>query len=324
MKPTTLITLEFFYGLIGAIFAFMAVRIAVDRSHPRRWGSALFWGLLALTYLLGKVLPPAAVGYLMLGLVGLAAAGQVARSEVKGPTRAERVASAEKLQNRLFWPALLVPATAVGGTLLFGRLHWGNFSVFDRGQITLLALGVGALLAIAMALRTTGAPVHSPVVEGSRLLEAIGWALVLPQLLAALGGIFAQAGIGPVVADLVAQTLPTQFPVVAVAAYCLGMALFTICMGNAFAAFPVMTLGLGLPLIVQLHHGNAAVMAAIGMLSGYCGTLLTPMAANFNIVPAVLLELDDRHAVIKAQLPVALVVLAANIGLMYFAAFRFS
>ena len=101
------------------------------------------------------------------------------------------------------------------------------------------------------------------------------------------------------------------------------MALFTICMGNAFAAFPVITLGIGLPFIVQQHHGNPAIMAALGMLSGYCGTLLTPMAANFNLVPAMLLELKDKNAVIKAQVPIALGVLAANIVIMYFCVYRF-
>jgi uncharacterized membrane protein len=94
-------------------------------------------------------------------------------------------------------------------------------------------------------------------------------------------------------------------------------------MGNAFAAFPVITLGIGLPFIVQRHGGNPAIMAAIGMLSGYCGTLLTPMAANFNVVPAMLLELRDKNAVIKAQVPIALVILAANILLMYFCVYRF-
>ena len=94
-------------------------------------------------------------------------------------------------------------------------------------------------------------------------------------------------------------------------------------MGNAFAAFPVITLGIGLPFIVQQHGGNPAIMAAIGMLCGYCGTLLTPMAANFNVVPTMLLELPDKHAVIKAQVPIALVILAANILLMYFCVYRF-
>jgi uncharacterized membrane protein len=111
--------------------------------------------------------------------------------------------------------------------------------------------------------------------------------------------------------------------VVAVIAYCLGMACFTICMGNAFAAFAVITGGIGLPLIVQLHHGNPAIMAAIGMLSGYCGTLLTPMAANFNLVPAMLLELKDKNAVIKAQVPIGLAILAANIVLMDLCVYRF-
>jgi uncharacterized membrane protein len=44
---------------------------------------------------------------------------------------------------------------------------------------------------------------------------------------------------------------------------------------------------------------------------------MTPMAANFNIVPAALLELPDKNAVIKAQLPTALMMLVVNIVLLY-------
>ena len=318
-----LLTVEFFYVIIGAVFAFIAGRIALDRQHGRRWGSALFWGLLAVTYLFGKVLPPVLVGYLVLVMVALAAARQVQRSEERGPSRDERMAEAARLGNRLFWPALLVPAVAVAGTLLLDKVHWGDWWLIDSKQVTLISLGLGALLAIVVALRTTGAALLTPVNEGGRLLQAIGWALILPQMLAALGGIFAKAGVGAVVADLVAQALPTQIPFVAVAAYCLGMMLFTMCMGNAFAAFAVITGGIGLPLVVQQHHGNPAIMAAIGMLSGYCGTLMTPMAANFNIVPAMLLELKDKNAVVKAQVPIALTVFAANVLIMYFCVYRF-
>jgi uncharacterized membrane protein len=49
---------------------------------------------------------------------------------------------------------------------------------------------------------------------------------------------------------------------------------------------------------------------------------MTPMAANFNIVPTALLELPDENAVIKVQIPTALMLLAANILLMYFLVFR--
>ena len=49
---------------------------------------------------------------------------------------------------------------------------------------------------------------------------------------------------------------------------------------------------------------------------------MTPMAANFNIVPAALLELKDRNGVIKAQVGTAIPLLAVNILLIYFLAFR--
>jgi uncharacterized membrane protein len=59
------------------------------------------------------------------------------------------------------------------------------------------------------------------------------------------------------------------------------------------------------------------------MFAGYCGTLLTPMAANFNVVPAMLLELKDKNAVIKAQVPIALSVFVINTLLMYYLVYHF-
>ena len=66
-------------------------------------------------------------------------------------------------------------------------------------------------------------------------------------MLAALGAVFAAAGVGKVVAGLVVGAIPMTAPVVAVVTFTLGMALFTMIMGNAFAAFPVMTAAIGLP-----------------------------------------------------------------------------
>jgi uncharacterized membrane protein len=269
------------------------------------------------------MLPPLAVGYIVLILVVLAAAKQVGPGREADVPRAEKLAAAERLGNKLIWPTLLIPATAIVGSLVLPHVHLGGLYLIDPKQGTLIAVSIGAVFALGIARELTGAPAAAPIHEGGRLLQALGWTLILPQLLAALGGIFAQAGVGAVVADLVSRALPTQFPFVAVAAYCVGMALFTMCLGNAFAAFPVVTAGLGLPLIVQQHHGNPAIMAALGMLSGYCGTLLTPMAANFNLVPAMLLELRDQNAVIRAQAPMALVLLAANVLLMWACVYRF-
>jgi uncharacterized membrane protein len=153
-------------------------------------------------------------------------------------------------------------------------------------------------------------------------MDTVGWAALLPQMLAALGAVFALAGVGQVVGDLVTTWIPMDTRLAAVAVYCIGMAGFTMIMGNAFAAFPVLTAGVGLPILIHQFGGSPAVVCAIGMLSGFCGTLMTPLAANFNLVPPALLELPDRYSVIKAQIPTAIPLLIANMVLMYVLAFR--
>jgi uncharacterized membrane protein len=146
--------------------------------------------------------------------------------------------------------------------------------------------------------------------------------VLLPMLLATLGSVFAATGVGDSVASLVALVIPVDDRLACLLAFALGMVLFTIVMGNAFAAFPVMMAGIGLPLLVLRHGANPAILGALGMLTGYCGTLLTPMAANYNIVPAVLLELRDTNAVIREQVPTALVLLLFNVVLMAMLVFR--
>jgi uncharacterized membrane protein len=165
-------------------------------------------------------------------------------------------------------------------------------------------------------------PALAPLQEGRRLMDSVGWAAVLPQMLAALGAVFALAGVGDVVGGVATRVLPPGSLLAAVAVYAIGMAAFTMIMGNAFAAFPVMAGAVGLPILIHHFHGNPAPVAAIGMLAGFCGTLMTPMAANFNIVPAALLELKDRNAVVKAQVGTAIPLLMCNVALIYFLAFR--
>lgn len=316
----TLLSAETFFVLAGAYLAAMAGHIALDRSHPRRLGSILFWGLLAWTFVAGREVDPLWIGVALLAMAGLAGAGQVAPP---GAARAAGEGRPPGLGLKLLLPALLVPVLVVIGGLTLDRIRWGDLRLAAPAQLGTTALGLAAVAALGLALALTRATPRTAWHEGSRLLQTVGWAVVLPQLLAALGGIFAQAGVGKVVADGVAAALPTHSPLVAVVAYCGGMAVFTAIMGNAFAAFPVMTLGIGLPFIVQQHGGNPAIMGAIGMLSGYCGTLITPMAANFNLVPAVLLELDDRMAVIKAQAPMAAAIWLFNVAAMYACVYRF-
>ena len=120
----------------------------------------------------------------------------------------------------------------------------------------------------------------------------------------------------------VGAIIPQGSIFLAVLVYALGMVVFTMIMGNAFAAFPVMAAAIGVPILIHADGGNPAVIGAVGMLSGFCGTLMTPMAANFNMVPAALLELKDQYGVIRVQVPTALVLLAANVLILYVAGFH--
>src|SRR3546814_12612396 len=96
-------------------------------------------------------------------------------------------------------------------------------------------------------------------------------------MLASLVAVFAWAGVGEVVGDLIGTTIPEGSLFGATLAFGLGMALFTMVMGNAFAAFPVMLAAVGMPLLIEQYGGDPAVVAAIGMLAGFCGTMMTPI-----------------------------------------------
>ena len=162
--------------------------------------------------------------------------------------------------------------------------------------------------------------VSTTVEDGARMLQQMGPASMLPQLLVALGALFTQAGVGVVISDMISGVVPVDSRFFGVVAYVLGMAIFTLIMGNAFAAFSVITAGIGIPFVLA-QGANPAIVGALALTAGYCGTLLTPMAANFNIVPAALLETRNQYSVIKYQAPVALVLLVLHIFAMYFLAF---
>ena len=312
------LTLQHLFYLVGFLLAIVAVMTARDASNPKRWTSAAFWGIYAVVFLVGDVLPVTWVGAAAVVMALIAGFGGVGMGRPAMRPEGDIRASARRLGNRLFLPALTIPLVTMLGTLSAKWLVVGGVPLLDPKNATLVSLGVGCVLSLVFACALTRETPAQGVREMRRLVEALGWALVLPQMLGMLGLVFSDAGVGKAVAHVVTNYVPMNHAFVAVAVYAVGMALFTVILGNGFAAFPVMAGGVGVPVLVGVYHGDPAVMAAIGMLSGYCGTLLTPMAANFNLVPAALLELSDKNAVIRVQVPTALALLTANVFLLYF------
>jgi uncharacterized membrane protein len=322
------LTLSHVFTLIGLLLTATVVLNALDR----RWWTAAFWAIPALPCLVGdQVLaahkagvkwPAQAMGAGVIVLALLASRSRAGALPEAEP--AQREASAAQLRNRLFVPALIIPMIVAALVL---HAHWVGWPVTwlldpDQRRLPLIALGVATTIALVVALWITRArPIHG-LTEGRRLIDTIGWPVLLPMLLATLGAVFVETGVGKAIAALVGFVIPTESWLACLIAFGLGMVAFTMIMGNAFAAFPVMMAGIGLPLLVQRHGADPAALGAIGMLTGYCGTLLTPRAANSNIVPAILLELRDQYGVIRMQVATALVLMVANLILMSALVFR--
>ena len=304
-----MLTLDHVYLLCGVYLVLFGVLSFGDSKNLKRFGTGLFWLVYGITFLGGSALGNENAGWMVILMAVIVAAKQMGHGDYHETSKEEKNASAQQLGNRLLIPVLAVGVITL---ILAATTKLG----------ALVSFGIASIVAIVIALTITrGAPLQT-FHEGRRLIDAIGWAAILSQLLAALGSLFAKAGIGKIVSDIVASAIPTDSALAVVIAYCLGMAIFTIIMGNAFAAFAVITSGIGIPLVIMGHGADPLIVAPIAMLAGYCGTLMTPMAANFNIVPAALLEMQSKYGVIRAQIPLAIALLVANILLMYFLGFH--
>ncbi|NDG51183.1 MAG: DUF979 family protein, partial [Rhodospirillales bacterium] len=258
-----MIGLPALYTLAGLVFGSWAVATLLDRQHTKRLLGACFWGLLAVEFLAGDALGDTCNGLLLLLLVALALLGAPGKGQAATTTIAERLASVSRHGNRLFLPALIMPGVALAGTFIFPLLP----GLVDPKQVTLISLGLGALIATSVLMLWLRPPLVAPMQEGRRLAEGVGWAMILPQLLASLGALFTVAGVGEIVGALAPMAIPEGSRLAAVLAFTAGMAIFTIMMGNAFAAFPVIMGGIGLPVLVLGLGGDPVVVGAVGMLA---------------------------------------------------------
>lgn len=301
-----MLRIEYVYWLIAAFLVFTAWRNLREKQFAR----TAFWLLLGMLFAggdavlaqqrAGNPLPAQLAGCMVIALALLAPCLR-RRTHSEAAHNPARLASAIRLGHKLFVPALLIPLVTLLVALFGAHFAIGGMALFATPQMTLTGLALACVVALLAAGGITQASPRQGLREGQRLLDAIGWAALLPLLLAALGEVFTQSGVGADIAALASMLLPEGNAFLCLLVFAFGMVLFTVIMGNAFAAFPVMMAGIGLPLLVQRYGANPAVLGSMGMLCGYCGTLLTPMAADYNLVPAALLELRNPYGVIRAQ-----------------------
>jgi uncharacterized membrane protein len=315
-----LLNLESVYVLTGLVLWIFAGLTFRDRSHPRRAGTGLFWLTLGFIFIFGGALPHWITGLLVLGMVAIDGAGRVKPGGYEGASKSEQFKQARRLGDKIFLPVLMIPLVTFGLAGLFRvgvALRLAGFDAGKMNQAALVGLGLGGIVAMIVGLKLTGGSSRTMMEEGRRLNDAMGAVNILPQLLASLGVIFTAAKVGDLIARGIHGVVPEDSLFLLVLANCLGMALFTIVMGNSFAAFPVIATGVLVPLIVKPFGVDPAMVAIITLTAGSSGTLMTPMAANFNIVPAALLNMRDQYGVIRFQLPYAIVIWTLHVVLMW-------
>lgn len=297
------VMLDVVWIIVGLIAFYAGIKNLMDKENPSRIGTAIFWCSFGVVTALGSWLPPKVSGALVIVMCMPAIFKKVKVGRVSAPTREYTKAQYGKIGMKIFVPALTVAVMS-----LF-------FALFSNVS-SMVGITIG--VAISMVLLMVYSRDNKPKVfldDSERFLSLMGPLCMLPQLLGCLGGVFTAAGVGDVVAGLVGNVVPEGNVNLGIVVYAIGMMLFTMIMGNAYAAITVMTVGIGGPFVLA-YGANPVVIGMLALTCGFCGTLCTPMAANFNIVPVAILDMKDRWGVIKNQVLVAIIMITIQICFM--------
>jgi uncharacterized membrane protein len=306
-----LLSLEAIFVMSGVVLVVFGAFTFADRANTARVGTGLFWTLLGIAFALGSYLPSWLTGLLVVAMVLLDTFGLVRRGEYGEATHEEKVRGADRFGYWIFLPVMMIPALTYGASLLVSGAG------IDGTRVVFVSLGYASVLAGIVALAVTRARPVLLVHEGRRLADAIGAVVILPQLLASLGTLFRVAGVGDVIKGLVTSVVPEGSLFAVVLVCCASVAAFTFVMGNSFAAFPVIMSGIAIPLLVVPFGADAALVGVMVLTAASSGTLCTPMAANFNMVPPALFEMRDQYGVVKFQAPYAAAMFVAHVVLLW-------
>ena len=292
--------LEVLYLIIGLICIYTAIANLRDKGNQKRYGTFVFWCTLGLMFVLGPWIPSLYTGILMCVMVAVPILHRVSRGTQPDPSEEEAEKNYRKIGMKVFIPALSIGVFALAAALF-------------TSISPLVGMGVGVFAAVIILMIYSRD--NKPKVflqDCRRMMDIVGPLSMLPTLLAALGSVFTAAGVGDVIAQMVSNVIPSGNLVVGIIVYAVGMAIFTMIMGNAFAAITVMTVGIGAPFVLSLG-ADPVVVGSLALTCGYCGTLCTPMAASFNMVPVAVLEMKDKNGVIKKQVLIGIIMLILQI-----------
>ena len=85
-----MITLEYIYWLTGLMMAGVALVNLRDPTNPRRFNNTVFWGIYAVTFLIGSHLPDVVNGFLVIGMVLVASIRGLGQGKSEGSSKEAR------------------------------------------------------------------------------------------------------------------------------------------------------------------------------------------------------------------------------------------
>lgn len=178
---------ELCFIFIGIIFILVALKALSDKKFANAKITAIFWFIVAFTFICGPYVPKFITGICVILMAALTAMGKVSQSKSDVPSEAETRKNADHLGYKVFIGPLVLAVSAVLIATFWKALGANN------------AIGASALIALIATLLITGVKPKYVVKDGARLMDNVGSVGLLPQVLAALGALFTAAGVGEVI-----------------------------------------------------------------------------------------------------------------------------
>lgn len=292
--------LEILYILMGLFAIGTGIYNILDKTNRNRIGTFWFWISMGVVLAFGRFIPTFYTGVIIISMTIPAILKRVSH----GKSNKASVSYMKKMSDEI-GAKIFIPALTIGGVSILIAI------LTNLGALVGVGIGVVLSILIMMMFSEDNRPATF-FKDGVDMLGTVGPLSMLPMLLASLGAIFTKAGVGEVIAKSIKSVVPSGNLTFGIIIYAVGMIVFTVIMGNAFAAITVMTVGIGAPFVFA-YGADPALVGMLALSCGFCGTLMTPMAANFNIVPVAILGIKNKYTVIKNQVFVALVMILLQV-----------
>lgn len=303
---------SFIYEIInifsGLIAMFTAWHTIFDKKNTRRIGTFFFWFLFSIILIFGTYIPAFYIGLFVIFMAILSGLEFVIPTLLQDSSEEFKIKESKRIGYSIWIPTFSLGVFSIVFSLI-------------PGIEGVSGLAIGCFFAYILSFFISkSSPLQGVFYESPRMLHKIGKVCILPQILGILGFVFSESGVGYTIFNIFVSIIPMGNKFIGVLLYVLSMFIFTVLMGNAFAAFSIITVGIGVPYLLNLG-ANPDIVGSLGLTAGYCGTLVTPMAANFNIVPISILDIKDKYGIVKEQIPVSISLLLIHIILIYLFAF---